>query len=198
MNSKMLYEEIGNIDDDLIQEASVVHGQKKKHSFDYRIFLSLAAFFCLICTGVLFLHNRDTINLNENFAPISSKVMVNEDENTVIVPLNYQELLFYFKLDQIPDVLGKNLDRIKTSDFKLYQNINGDVFFDENTLYYENFDKSKIVSVDLSKTNIISDEKLSSQERLKYSKINGIKMIIGVSNFSTEPETEYSARLKGL
>lgn len=73
MNPKEFYREIGNVDDDLIQEANTVYGLKHNVRALYRI-AGLTACFCLILGGILFGWQKDTLYFND--IPISIRKRV--------------------------------------------------------------------------------------------------------------------------
>ena len=176
MNRKEFYQEIGNIDDDLIQAANEVYVYKKNRRVraSYRIAVA-AACFCLICGGVLFGLLKDTVYFNDISIPMTSKVIVPADENAKVVPMTYQELLTYYGIDQLPDVLGNELTREKQSYFVLYQDQAGDILCDTNILYYSSRENNRTVSVTFAK----AEELIGNlPEGVKRSKIDGVSMVL--------------------
>ncbi|MBQ8687829.1 MAG: hypothetical protein IJ512_04690 [Ruminococcus sp.] len=190
MNREMLYREIGDIDDDLIQAANEAHRQNHKTLMLYRI-AGIAACFCLICGGILFGLQKDSIYINEIPTPAASKVIVPADENTTIVPVTYHELLAYYGMEQMPDTFGKELTKTQQSFFVLYQNQAGDILYDTNILYYGSIDQSKTLSITLSKAEDLSNV---SQEEMRQSKIDGVSLLLAASS----NETGYTAYWAGL
>ena len=95
MNRKELYQEIGNIDDDLVQEASSAYGKKYNLLSLCRI-AGIAACLCLICSGILSVMRRDVIYFNETAVPIVSKIIVPTGENIQVVPMGCQDILDYY------------------------------------------------------------------------------------------------------
>lgn len=174
MNRKAFYREIGNIDDDLIQAANNAHGQKHNVRMFYRI-AGIAACFCVICGGILFGLQKDTLYINEISIPMTSKVVIPTDEDTKIVPMTYQEFLAYYGMEQLPDAFGEELTRAEQSYFVLYQDQAGDVLYDTNSLYYNSSDNSKTLSITFAKA-----EEFSNLFRgdAKQSKIDGVSMVL--------------------
>lgn len=174
MNRKAFYREIGNIDDDLIQAANKAHGQKHNVGMLYRI-AGIAACFCVICGGILFGLQKDTLYINDIPIPMTSKVIVPTDENIKIVPMTYQELLVYYGMEQLPDAFGEELTRAEQSYFVLYQDQAGNVLCDTNILYYNNSDNSKTLSITFAKAEELSN---TFHKDIKQSKIDGISMVL--------------------
>lgn len=174
MNPKEFYQEIGFIDDDLILAAHEAYESQRNVRVLYRI-AGIAACFCLICGGILFGLQKDTLYINEISIPMTSKVIVPTDENTKIVPLTCQELLAYYGMEQLPDALGEELTRADQSYFVLYQDQAGNVLCDTNSLYYNSSDNSKTLSITFAKAEDLSD---AFHGDIKHSKIDGISMIL--------------------
>lgn len=174
MNRETFYREIGNIDDDLIQAANNAQGQKNNVRMLYRI-AGIAACFCVICSGILFGLQKDTLYINDISMPMTSKVAIPTDEDTKIVPMTYQELLAYYGMEQLPDAFGEELTRAEQSYFVLYQDQAGDVLYDTNSVYYNSSDNSKTLSITFAKA-----EELSKLFRgdTKQSKIDGVSMVL--------------------
>lgn len=178
MKREILYREIGNIDDDLILAANETYVVKNKMSIFYRA-AGIAACFCLICTGILYGIQRDTIYINELPSPAVSKVVVPSDENTTTVPMTYEELLAYYGMERMPDSFGEELTKTPQSFFVLYQDQAGDILYDTNILYYNNIDQSKTVSIVLTKT---AKSSKVFPENMKSSEINGISLRLASSS----------------
>ena len=174
MNRETFYREIGNIDDDLIQAANNARGQKNNVRMLCRI-VGIAACFCVICGGILFGLQKDTLYINDISMPMTSKVVVPTDEDTKIVPMTYQELLAYYGMEQLPDAFGEELTRAEQSYFVLYQNQAGDVLYDTNSLYYNSSDNSKTLSITFAKATELSS---TFGRETKQSKIGGVSMVL--------------------
>ena len=184
MNSKSFYLEIGNIDDDLIQEASEARGHKVRKINFVRL-ASMAACLCLICTAMLFSVHRDVIYYNEAPAPITSKVLVPSDENTTVLKLTYQELFSYYGLEPFPDVLS-GLRRLEQTYYFVYQSSENTIY-DTNILNYRSDDGKQTLSIVLSK-----DELGDTIEEgdVKKSKIDGVSLVLAVSEKPTEDSSQ--------
>lgn len=176
MNRESFYLEIGNIDDDLIQEASAAHGQAKRRT-PFARFAGIAACLCLICAALLYGLQRDAVYYNEANAPIASKLLVPADENTTIRTLTYQELLDYYGLTQFPDRLS-DLEALEQSQYYVYQD-SKNVVYDTNVLQYRSDDGAKTLSVVIAK----EDPCYKAQGTgLKQSRLDGISLVLAVSN----------------
>lgn len=184
MNSKSFYLEIGNIDDDLIQEASEARGHKVRKINFVRL-ASMAACLCLICTAMLFGMHRDVIYYNEAPAPLTSKVLVPSDENTTVLKLTYQELFSYYGLEPFPDVLS-GLRRLEQTYYFVYQSSENTIY-DTNILNYRSDDGKQTLSIVLSK-----DELGDTIEEgdVKKSKIDGVSLVLAVSEKPTEDSSQ--------
>lgn len=175
MNRESLYLEIGNIDDDLIQEASKVHGHKKHRNYFVR-FVAAAACFCLICTGMFLGQRKDTIYFNELETPVTSKVRIPADENTTIHILSYQELFDYYGLEQFPDELP-NLHRLEQSQYYIYQDLES-ILYDTNVLQYQSVDGGQTLSIVIAKETPSYE---ISGENVKQSQIDGVALVLATS-----------------
>lgn len=187
MNRKEFYQEIGNIDEDLILAANTAHGQTHHGRVLYRI-AGIAACLCVICGGILFGLQKDVLYINDIPFPITSKVTVPADENTKIVSMTYQELLAYYGIEQLPDAFEEELMRAEQSFFVLYQDPAGNVLSDTNILYYNSIDNSRRLSITLAKADEIFN---SFRGDIKQSNIDGVSMILA----STD-QTVYCASFK--
>lgn len=174
MTSKQLYQAIGDIDDSLIQAAAEAHGPRRTARTFYRL-AGIAACLCLLCGGLFLGLRRDALYINELSVPLASKVLVPADKNTTLVPMTYAELLAYYGLEPLPDVLGQELLREDRSYFALYQDQAGQILYDTNSLYYSSRDGSKSVSLTLAKA-----EELSAflPKEMKRSRIGGVSVIL--------------------
>ena len=188
MNRESFYLEIGNIDDDLIQEASEAHGHKVRRISFIRL-AGIAACLCLICTAALFGMRRDAIYYNEAPAPHTSKVLVPSDENTTVLALTYQELFDYYGLEPFPDVLS-GLQRLKQTHYYVYQSPENTVY-DTNILNYRSDDGTQTLTIVLSKNE---SDSVSQQQSMKKSRIDGIPVVLAVSNMTPE-QTIYWAEI---
>lgn len=184
MNSKSFYLEIGNIDDDLIQEASEARGHKVRKINFVRL-ASMAACLCLICTAMLFGVHRDVIYYNEAAAPITSKVLVPSDENTTVLKLTYQELFSYYGLEPFPDVLS-GLRRLEQTYYFVYQSSENTIY-DTNILNYRSDDGKQTLSIVLSKDEL--DDTIEEGD-VKKSKIDGVSLVLAVSEKPTEDSSQ--------
>lgn len=184
MNPKSFYLEIGNIDDDLIQEASESRG----HSFRKITFARLAgvaACLCLLCAAVFFGMQRDIIYYNEAPSPLASKVLVPSDETTAVLQLTDQELFAYYGLQPFPDVLS-GLQRSKQKDYFVYQSSENTIY-DTNILTYRSDDGNQTLSVVLSKNG--SDDTVE-EGNVKKSMIDGVSLVLAVSEKPTESSAQ--------
>lgn len=177
MNREAFYKEIGDIDDELIMAAAHASGEKSTKGAVCRI-AAIAACFCLICGGFLFLSHRDTIYINEISAPAVSKVVVPADENTEIVSVSYEELMDYYGIKQLPDTIGDDLARSEQSYFVFYKGSNGKILYDTNIFYFNNADRSRNVSVVIAKSEEISD----TYDGMVLSEIGDVSVMIAKSN----------------
>ena len=179
MNRKELYQEIGNIDDDLVQEASSAYGKKYNLLSLCRI-AGIAACLCLICSGILSVMRRDVIYFNETAVPIVSKIIVPTGENIQVVPMGCQDILDYYGIKKLPDDLGEGLIREEQSYFALYQECSGDIVYDTNTFYYSS-------KAGKSPNNSHKDVKLST--------IDNVSILLTVS-LNNEKYTAYRAEFE--
>lgn len=195
MKKDILYKEIGNIDDDLILEAAEARVKKRNRQILYR-FAGIAACFCVICGGILLGTQRDTIYMNETQRPMISKVVVPDAETSEIVQMDYQELLAYYEMEEMPDTLGSDTDEPFTktdqSFFVLYRDLENNIIYDTNNLYYTNTDNTKTLSITLAKVKEIPSV---SSEDMKPSKIGGVETMLGAASNGTG-YTAYWAEFK--
>ena len=191
MKRETFYRMIGDIDDDLIQAANEARGQKSRKPMLYRI-AGIAACFCLICGGILLGRQKDTVYINEAHGPMIAKVVVPNDENTQIISMNYQELLAYYGIEQLPDALGEALTRQEQSFFTLYEDPEGNILFDTNILYYNSPDRSKTLSIVLSRAK---ESPGMSAEGMKMSDIDGVPMLLKAAS-NGSGYTAYLAELE--
>lgn len=182
MNRKSLYLEIGNIDDDLILEASEAQGHRVRKINFVRL-AGMAACLCLICTAVFFGMHRDVVYYNTASAPLASKVLVPSDENTTVLTLTYEELFDYYALEPFPDSLS-GLLRVEQPHYYVYKSSESTIY-DTNILNYRSTDGEQTLSILLSKAE--PDER---QENLKESRIDGISFVLAVSNTSAKKPTQ--------
>ena len=136
--------------------------------------VGIAACFCLICGGILFGLQKDTLYINDIPAPAASKAIVPADENTKMIPMTYQELLAYYGIEQLPDAFGEELTMAEQSYFVLYQGQEGNILYDTNILYYNNSDRSKTLSIAFAKAEEPSDV---SNEDIR-SRIGGVSILL--------------------
>lgn len=181
MNGKSFYLEIGNIDDDLIQEASEARGHKVRKINFVRL-ASMAACLCLICTAMFFGMHRDVIYYNEAPAPLTSKVLVPSDENTTVLALTYQELFAYYGLEPFPDELSE-LQRIEQKQFFLYQSPENEIY-DTNILNYRSEDGMKTLSIMIKKGE--ADEAVPKKD-IRKSRVDGVSFVLAMSENTAQP-----------
>ena len=184
MNSKSFYLEIGNIDDDLIQEASEARGHKVRKINFVRL-ASMAACLCLICTAMYFGMHRDVIYYNEAPVPLTSKVLVPSDKNTTVLKLTYPELFSYYGLEPFPDVLS-GLRRLEQTYYFVYQSSENTIY-DTNILNYRSEDGKQTLSIMLSKDEL--DDSIEESD-VKESKINGVSLVLAVSEKTVESSSQ--------
>lgn len=190
MNREEFYREIGNIDDDLIQEANEAHGKRRNRRMLYRV-AGIAACLCLICGGILYGLQKDSLYINDMPTPAVSKIIAPADKNTRIVPVTYQELLAYYEMEQLPDVFLDELVRAEQSQFVLYEDQEGGVLFDTNILYYASDDRSKTLSIRLAKAEEPAEV---LGEGIRLSEIDGVSILLAASN--DRDDTAYWADFK--
>ena len=210
MNGKSFYLEIGNIDDDLIEGASKAGGSRWKavgktsdrgadkngmtrcddvhhvRRLHFTRLVGLAACLCLICLAMFWNRSRDIIYYNEAPAPRNSKVAVPSDENTVVLMLTYQELFDYYGLKPFPDVLS-GLGRLKQTYYFVYQSQDKTIY-DTNLLNYCSDDGKQMVTVSVGTDEddgMIQGEEV--QEEAKESRIDGVSLVLAVSEEMEEP-----------
>ena len=92
MNREKLYLEIGNIDDDLIEEAANTYGHRRYRSRVIRL-IGIAACLCLLCIVVVFSQQREVICFNKGGLPVASKLLNASGEDTKLIPIDAQELI---------------------------------------------------------------------------------------------------------
>lgn len=184
MNSKSFYMEIGNIDDDLILEASEARGNKSKKIIFLRI-AGVAACLCLMCIAVFWGLGRDVIHYNEAPTPPTAKVLIPSDENTTVFTLTYRELFDYYEIQPLPDMLS-GLERTEQSFYFVYEWAE-DAVYDTNIISYRSDDGNQTLSVMLSKNAYDTVE-----EEFKESRIDGVSLILAESE---DAEKVYWAEL---
>lgn len=176
MNRQLFYLEIGNIDDDLIQEACEARGHRiRKKSIAH--LAGVAACLCLLCTALLFGMHKDVIYYNEAPTPLTSKMLVPSDENTTAFTLTYQELFDYYGLEPFPDVLS-GLQRLEQTNYFVYQLSEGTIY-DTNIINYRSDDGKQTLSIVLSKDG--ADDTMQG-ETFKESRLNGVPLVLAVSS----------------
>ena len=176
MNRESFYLEIGNIDDDLIQEASTAHG-KAKCRIPFARFAGIAACLRLICAALIYGMQKDAVYFNEANAPIASKLLVPADENTRIRTLTYQEVLDYYGLMEFPDCLS-DLKALEQSQYYIYRD-SQNVVYDTNVLQYRSDDGVKTLSIVIAKEDPCYEDQGTG---LKQSRLDGVSLVLAVSN----------------
>lgn len=178
MNSKSLYLEIGNIDDDLIEEASEARGHHvRKISFVREA--AMAACLCLFSFMMFWNMSRDIIYYNEMSGPMNAKVVVPSDEDTELLSLTYQELFDHYGLKTFPGVLS-GLKKTEQTSYFIYQS-SGKTIFDTNNFYYCSEDGVPMVTITVAKAG----SENTIQEDVQKSRMDGISVV-----FSVEEEIE--------
>lgn len=175
MNRKSLYLAIGDVDDDLIAEASRAGGRKTGRARVIR-WGGIAACLLLICAGALFGVQRDEIVYNNASTLADSKVYVPSD--AVAIVLNERELGAHYGLKEIPEALG-DMSREKEGSFVVYR-VGEEIVQDANTVYYRSEDGTRSLSVTLK-----TAESQTWAEGLATSEINGVPLLLGVSEDSS-------------
>lgn len=186
MNSRKLYTEIGNIDNDLIIAAES-YKRNRSRTFFNRI-VGIAACICVVLCGVLFINDQNSVYINTISEPEAAKSVIPSEEDVIIVSLNFADLINYFEIEKIINVLENDYKKMEQSDYYIYKNSEGKILYDTNVLFFKNAEETKIFSVTLStKENII--EKFDD---IKYSKIKGVPIIFA-KYLNSEGNTEYFA-----
>lgn len=180
MNGRTLYLEIGNIDDDLVMEASEARGNKIRKLPAARL-AGLAACLCLICTAALFGMNRDVVRYNEAPAPLASKLLVPSGESTTVFALTYPELFDHYGLEPFPDTLG-GLQRLEQSRYYVYRTAENAVY-DTNILNYRSGDGEQTLTILLS----TGEPEDGGEEGLKKSRIDGLAVVLGAAEGPDRP-----------
>ena len=171
MNRKSLYLAIGDVDDDLIAEASRAGGRRTGRARVIR-WGSIAACLLLICVGALFGIPRDEIVYNSASAPIAAKVFVPSD--AVADVLTAQELMAHYGLKQLPAHLG-DINREEEGSLVIYR-VGEQVVQDINTVYYCSEDGTQSLSVVLK-----TAESQAWADGLTMSEIDGVPLLLGMS-----------------
>lgn len=174
MNRETLYLEIGNIDDDLILEASAACGRRSFRGGTLR----LAACLCLICTAILWGMHREIIRYNEAPTPVTAKNVTPSDETTSILTLTYEELFEHYGMEPLPDTLA-GLVRQERAHYFVCRSADGTVC-DTNVITYCAEDRSQTVTI------LVSTED-SPKTDLKWSRISGIRLVLGVDTSTAQP-----------
>lgn len=180
MNREAFYLEIGNIDDDLIQEAGEAHRGNTRRINWLRL-AGMAACLCAVCFAVIFGLQREVIYYNQALAPIAEKVLVPSDENTTVLMLTYQELFDYYGMELLPDVLS-GMRRTEQTNYFVYQSSENTIY-DTNILNYYSDDGKQSLSVMIAKNG--SDSAIY-EEDIRRSRIDGTSVMLAVSE-SDEP-----------
>lgn len=191
MNGRTLYLEIGNIDDDLVMEASEARGNKIRKLPAARL-AGLAACLCLICTAALFGMNRDVVRYNEAPVPLASKLLVPSDESTTVFALTYPELFDHYGLEPFPDALG-GLQRLEQGRYYVYRTAENAVY-DTNILNYRSGDGEQTLTILLS----TGEPEDGGEEGLKKSRIDGLSVVLGAAEGPDRPVYWAELRAQGV
>lgn len=186
MNSRELYTEIGNIDDDLIIAAENYKRNRNKTVF-YRI-AGIAACICIVLFGIAFVNSNNTVYINTVSEPETSKSVIPSKEDVVIVSLNFSELINYFKIEKIINALEIDYQKTEQNNYYIYKNRDGKILHDTNVLFFKNEEGTKIFSMTLS----TKEDIIKMVDDVKYSKIKGVSIILA-KYLNDEGNTEYFA-----
>lgn len=176
MNAKKLYREIGNIDENLIEEAANAHSIKTRTRKAYAWVTAAAA--CLVVAiviGATSFLGGDSLHINEMQGIMNADMKYEEPAREQ--QLTYKEVFQYLGIDELPTTLPGRLHRLDTDTFSLLYDQQESVYNDVFNFEYQNDDYSSLLKVSLSKTNV--ETGLGFYKGAKESEIAGTKMIIG-------------------
>lgn len=167
MNAKELYLTIGQIDDDLILDASAEHGKRQKPIPRFwRI--AAAACFCMVLFGGYLRFFGTVVVWNTGVTEYAAKYTI--PEGSGVQSLSADVLADYYHIT-LPDTLD-DLSKI-SADAQIYTDTQGSVVYDRNVFRYENADGSKKLNLTLSR---VSSVPKSNEERA--SRIRGGSVIL--------------------
>lgn len=166
MNREELYRVIGELDDELIQEAAQLeepqkilqpgHGnaaRAEKKRTVIRMWQGIAAAAACVCLiGTVLLHQNagvSRIYWNEAQGPVMMKQMVPADSTER--KLSLAEVEDYYQIGAFPETLGDNLQRADPLFCVIYENADGTVVYDQNQIWYQNQETGQYVCMTLSR-----------------------------------------------
>lgn len=179
MKRESLYLEIGNIDDDLVEEAFEAKANKKSR-INFARFVGTAACICLICTASVFWLQRDIVRFNTSDISASSKVFI--PSNADIRTLSEEELFDYYGIEQFPNSIS-DMQKYEQRDYFIYYDAE-DVVYDTNVLNYASADGKQSMSVTIAKVGFFPQ-----LDDFELSRIDGVSLLLAVS------EDVYRAKL---
>lgn len=175
MTARGFYLAIGEIDDDLIQEADTAPVRSRRPL--YRV-LAAAACICIAALALYFGQPRDDIRFNTLPAPPAARVAIQGDA----IVMSEAEAADYYGLS-LPDTLDE-LIRETSPYFVRYETVEGSVTYDENTVRYRTADGMRSVSVSVSKTPVPA---LIQTNGAVYSRLDGAAVLLAAAGGEQEP-----------
>ena len=167
MNAKELYLTIGQIDDDLILDASAEHGKRQRPVPRFWS-IAAAACLCMVLFGGYLRFFGTVVVWNAGVTEYAVKFAIPEDSSAQ--SLSADALTDYYHIP-LPDTLD-DLSGI-SADARIYTDAQGSVVYDRNVFRYESADGSKKLNLTLSRVSSIPE---SSEER--PSRIRGISVTL--------------------
>lgn len=180
MKRESLYLEIGNIDDDLVEEAFKAKANKKS-KINFARFVGAAACICLICTASVLWLQRDIVRFNTSDISASSKVFIPSDAD--VHALSEEELFDYYEIEQFPNSIS-DMQKYEQSEYFIYYDTE-DVVYDTNVLNYASADGKQSMSVTITKVGFFPQP-----DNFELSRIDGVSLLLAVS------EDAYMAELR--
>lgn len=184
MKSKDFYEVIGNINEDLINEAA--EPVKKQKGKVYFLPTALAAACLVLILGIGgFLLPQNKIVINKLEMPYTAKIAVPENAESKMI--SYTELLGYFGIEKLPDTIIGELIKEDRDTFFIYEDKSGNVVMDVTNVYYNTTEKDKALSLTLSKVSDVN----ADDENAEISDIEGCEAALfsaGESIYSADFE----------
>lgn len=180
MNAKAFYLAVGEIDDDLIQEAEAAPAKSRRPFYRY---LAAAACICVAALALFLSRPRDDIRFNTLPAPPSARIAIQGNE----VVMSESEASAYYDLT-LPETLD-GLIREAPLYFVRYETAGGNVTFDENTVRYRTADGIRSLSVSVSKAPVPS---FIQTDKDMYSRLDGATVLLAITG---EQEPSYWAEL---
>lgn len=147
MNAKELYLAIGQIDDDLILDASAARGKRQKPVPRFwRI--AAAACLCMVLFGGYLRFFGSVVVWNAGVTEYAAKYTI--PEGSGVQSLSADALADYYHIT-LPDTLD-DLSRISAA-AQIYTDAQGSVVYDRNVFHYESADGSKELNLTLSRVS---------------------------------------------